>query len=353
MSDIINSTGSDDVVIERPWVGSGIDVVGETSAEAVMAKSQLDWEVEGRPLLTPRADFVDFVTAFENGDNDGVINLRDLMRWQASKSIVRKSDDMQMGIVGKDWQILQNYEIFSFIDELVEMGLVSYSTAGQFKGGKIVYVVADFRQSEILPGDVHKGSLLFTNAFDGTFSVRIGWMNIRIVCWNTFIMAAKAAAKNGYVIRHTASMKDKIRDARDALIAAESESRRAEMFQKALTRLRMTGDMWTDFSTQLVPDPENGNKTRAENARNKLIGLALTGRGQDIPGVAGTAYAAMNALTEYANYERSTRGKTNAEKQASRFQATLFGASNKLINQGIGILGGFLSDVGIQIETAV
>ena len=176
MTSVINENGSDDIVIKRPWVGSGIDVVGVDSAEAVMAKSSLNWEVEGRPLLTPM------------GSAD---NLENLMLWSSQKAIVRKTDDMQMGIVGKDWQILQNHEIFSFIDELVDMGLVKYLTAGQFKGGKIVYVVADFKQSEILPDDVHKGSLLFTNAFDGTFSVRIGWMNIRIVCWNTFIMASQ------------------------------------------------------------------------------------------------------------------------------------------------------------------
>jgi phage/plasmid-like protein (TIGR03299 family) len=337
MVDIINEN-SGDIVVEKPWYGSGVDVFGENSAEAVMAKSSLNWEVEGRPLLTPRGNA-------ENFD--------DLMTWSNQKAIVRKTDDMQMGIVGKGWQILQNHEIFAFIDELVRMGLVKYSTAGQFKGGKVVYVVAEFRQSEILPGDVHKGSLLFTNAFDGTFSVRIGWMNIRIVCWNTFIMASKEAAKSGYAIRHTASMKEKIEKAKNALIAAESETRRAEMFQRALTRLRMTGDMWTQFSEELIPDPEKGKKTRAENARNKLLSLSVTGRGQDIPGVAGTGYAALSALTEYANYERTTRGKTTAEKQASRFQATLFGSSNKLINQGIGILGGFLSDAGVQVETAV
>lgn len=347
------SNKTDGIVIERPWVGSGVEVYGETNAEAVMAKSKLNWEVEGRPLLTPYGHIMDRVREFGYGEGDPMVNLNDLIRWSSSKAIVRKTDDMQMGIVGKDWQILQNHEIFAFIDELVSMGLVSYSTAGQFKGGKIVYVVADFKKSEILPGDVHKGSLLFTNAFDGTFSVRIGWMNIRIACWNTFIMASREAAKNGYVIRHTASMKDKIEDAKRAMIAAESETRRAEMFQKALTRLRMTGNMWTDFSTQLMPDPENGKKTRAENARNKLIGLAVTGRGQEIPGVAGTGYAALNALTEYANYERSSRGKTDADRQAGRFQATLFGSSYRLINKGVEILGGYLSDAGIQVETVV
>lgn len=326
-------------IIEKPWQGSGIEVVGAESAEEVMAKSFLDWDVEGRPLY--------FST----------INAEDVTRLVASKThkaIVRKSNNVQLGTVGIGWNILQNYEIFEFVDKLVSMGLVKYVAAGQFKGGKIVYVLAEFAESEILPGDVHKSYLLFTNAYDGSFSVRIGWTDIRVVCWNTFQMASKEVKKSGYTIRHTASMRDKIGEAREALIAAESEARRAEMFQKALARMHMTSDMWKAFSETLIPDPGEGKKKgRSENARAKLMSLALTGRGQDIPGVAGTGYAALNALTEYVNYARTTRGKTDLEKQASRFQATLFGSGQRLINDGIEILGGFLVERGIQVETVV
>lgn len=325
-------------VIEKPWAGSGIEVAGIDSAEEVMAKSFLDWEVEGRPMYyssISAEDTTNFTTCATH------------------KAIIRKKDNVQLGTVGINWNILQNSEVFEFVDKLVAMGLVRYVAAGQFKGGRIVYVLAEFAESEILPGDVHKSYLLFTNAYDGTFSVRIGWTDVRVVCWNTFQMASKEVRKTGFSIRHTASMRDKIDEAREALIVAESEARRAEMFQRALTRLSMTGDMWRHFSETLIPDSKGGSNTRAENARGKLMSLALAGRGQDIPGVAGTAYAALNALTQYVNYERSTRGDNDMDRQANRFQATLFGSGQRLINDGIGILGDFLVDHSIQVETVV
>ena len=320
--------------ISKPWEGSGVEVIGSDSIESVVAKSELGWKVDGYPLLVP-------VGAPDNFSN--------LVKIATHKAIIRVTDGMQMGIVGINWNILQNSEVFQFIDELVQLGLVKYHSAGQFKGGKIVWVQAEFQESEILPGDVHKKYLLLTNAFDGTFSVRICWTDVRVACWNTLI-AALRGARNGFAIKHTASMRDKISDAKQALIMAEDESRQFDMFQKALTRLQMTPDMWKTFAHELMPNPEEGkNKTRAENARENLITLSVVGRGQEIAGVQGTAYAALNALTEYVNYDRTSRGKSTEEKQAGRYQAALFGSGAKLVNQGLTVLNGFLVDNNIQV----
>jgi len=319
----------------EPWNGSGIEVHDATDAEDVMAKANLNWEVEGRLLLTPRFD------------SDGFDNL---MAVPTHKAIVRKDSGQIMGVVGSKWNILQNHEVFGFVDELAQMGLVKYRTAGSFKQGKIVWVQAEYQESEIVTGDVHKKNLLLTNAFDGTFSVRIGWTDIRMSCSNQIVRAGRDAQKNGVAIKHTASMHDKIDVARKVLVEAESQGRQFDMFQKALTRLNMTSRMWNDFTNELFPNPENGSPTRATKARDRITFLGEYGRGQESPGVRGTAYAALNGLSEYANYERSSRGKSEADKQAGRYQAVLYGASNKLINKGISILDGFLVNSGIQVD---
>lgn len=311
------------------------------SAESLMSDAGLDWEVEGRPLLVPQ-------NGPENYDN--------LAQFPGQKAIIRKFDNMPMGIVGEGWNILQNHEVFEFIDSLTTMGLVKYHSAGQFKNGKIVWVQAEFMESEILQGDEHKKCLFFTNAFDGTFSVRIGWTDFRVACYNTFIVAAGEARKNGYTIRHTASMREKISMVKEALVASESEAKRLDMFQKALTRVQMTQDMWTDFTHGIIPDPEKGRNTRAKNAREDIISLSVMGKGQDIPGVQGMAYAALNALTEYVGFHRVSRvrgAKDDYDRQAGRYQSTLFGSGHKLINQGIDILDTFLVNSGIQVETVV
>lgn len=322
--------------ITVPWAGSGVDVSNASSIEDVMETSGLNWKVEGRPLFTTMGS---------------IDNVGSMMGVATHKAIVRATDEEIMGIVGNKWNILQNHEVFSFVDDLQKLGLVKYRNAGQFKGGRVVWVQAEFQESEIVPGDVHKKYLMLTNAFDGTFSVRIGWTDTRVACWNTFMVAARDA-RNGVAIKHTAAMRDKIDEARQALVLAESQARQLDMFQKSLAGLRMTGDMWRDFSNKMIPDPEEGkNKTRAENARAELVALSITGRGQDIPGVEGTAYAALSALTEYVNYHRTARGKDDLQRQAGRFQNTLFGSGYKMINGGIDVLNGYLVDHGIQVSS--
>lgn len=320
--------------VVAPWDGSGVEVVGLSSVTDIMAKAKLDWMVEGRPLFT---------TA---GSAD---NVASMISVPSSKAIVRADNDAIMGIVGKDWNILQNNEVFQFVDELQSMGLVKYHSAGSFKEGRLIWVQAEYQESEIVPGDVHRKYLMISNAFDGTFSVRIGWTNIRVVCMNTFMMASKDAGSY-HSIRHTAAMREKIETAKAALIAGEEQARQFDMFQKALARVRMTRDMWDTFSEALVPPPDKGkNSTRSDNSRQALVALATTGRGQDIPGVAGTAYSAFNALTEYVNYERGSRGQDDVSRQSNRFQSALWGSGAKMIGKGIDVLNGFLVDNGIQV----
>lgn len=324
----------------RPWDGSGVSVEGETDSKSVMKKAGLDWEVEGRPVYVPTSS------------RDNMTNFAEFSKY---KAVVRKTDDGIMGMVGKGWNILQNHEVFEFIDELVALGLVKYGSAGSFKDGKIVYVTADFRESEIVPGDLHKTSFMFTNSFTTQFSIGGGWSDIRFSCWNTFILSNKDSRKSGFSIRHTAAMREKLEVAKKALFFAETEARQAEMFQKALSRLTMRGDMWRTFSEAVIPIPDEGkNTTRSDHSRERLLELAFCGAGQEITGVQGTAYAALNGLTEYVTYDRSSMGKTEDEKQSNRFQTTMFGSGtgNKLINRGVDALSGLLRDNGIQVDTA-
>jgi len=325
-----------------PWDGTGVSVEdGDVrTAQALMGEADLDWKVVERDLyFSPSGNVVNQEVA------------------KTHKAIVRETDGALLGVVGRKWTPLQNHEAFDFVDKLIEAGALHYHSAGSFKDGKVIWIQAEFAEAEILPGDLHKKYLMLVSAFDGTFSVRIGETDVRVACWNTFMMAlmdlAQGLGKKKEVrIRHTQSLKDKIKAAQEAIKLAHLRSQRTDLFMKALARMNMTSDMWTDFGTRLIPDPPEGKRNaRAEKARNELMSLALTGKGQDIPGVAGTGYAALNAVTEYTNFKRSSRGKDELTKQGNRFRSTLFGQSAKMIVGAAGILNEFLVDKGIQVDT--
>jgi hypothetical protein len=97
------------------------------------------------------------------------------------------------------------------------------------------------------------------------------------------------------------------------------------------------------------PECENWAFCAAERARERVLELTLHGRGQDVPGIAGTGYAGFNAMVEYVNYEKVSRGKTDDERQAGRYHSTLFGSGRDTIKRGIVVLNDLMKRNSIQI----
>ena len=80
----------------------------------------------------------------------------------------------------------------------------------------------------------------------------------------------------------------------------------------------------------LVPDPVDGDPSRAVATRENLVRLFETGKGNDIPSVRGTLWAALNAVVEFADFERPTRTMDGEGQRASRWKSAQFGSGSIL-----------------------
>ena len=97
--------------------------------------------------------------------------------------------------------------------------------------------------------------------------------------------------------------------------------------------------VFKQFLENLVPIAEDKPNTRRENVRDKLTELFQSGAGTEIPGVRGTAWGALQAVTEYNTHWRGTRGaKTDVEKQPSRLQSTWMGTGNTMNREALALL---------------
>ena len=83
------------------------------------------------------------------------------------------------------------------------------------------------------------------------------------------------------------------------------------------------------FST-LYPDPPEATNSRAANVRTELFRLFEHGRGQAIPETKLTTWAAFNAVTEYVDHHRSTRGKDQKQRASNRLNSAWFGSGARL-----------------------
>jgi len=80
----------------------------------------------------------------------------------------------------------------------------------------------------------------------------------------------------------------------------------------------------------LYPDPAEGSSSRARNVRDALYNLFERGKGQEIPLIRHSTWAAFNAVTEYVDHHRSSRGETDHERGSHRLESAWFGSGNRL-----------------------
>lgn len=308
-------------VVETPWHKLGVILdAPPTTAEAIKV-SGLDWNVEKKPLFLATGEKVE---AFAN---------------------VRTSDhSILANHVGPDYTLLQNRDAFAWFDPFLASGEATLETAGSLRDGAVVWVLARIgADSVIVPRSDDRVAkyLLLSNSHNGRESVRIGETPTRVVCANTLAMAHAKGNKLKRV-KHTASMLGKLGAAR-ALISEENEKfeKTAEKY-RALARRQVSarevaqvvshvfeappvGFRDDDLMSELLrdrfatPEKEDRKMRNARERHETIVELFERGRGNDMPGVKGTAWALYNGVTEYLQYERPR------SNEATRLDSLTFG----------------------------
>lgn len=296
---------------ETPWHGEGT-YVGENNLTAVEAlkAAGLDWEVEKIPY--PR-----------------VLASGEVVASKTSFEIRRKTDEKELGAVGPGYDPLQPVECFDFLDGVIEGGEVLYHTAGSLEGGSCIWALAKVMRDplEVVPGDVVEDFLLISTRFDGRGSTKVIFTPTRVVCCNTLAWALQGA-KSTFSLRHTTNQRTKLEDARKALGLAEKQRDSFAEAAKFLSAKQLTSRAQDAFLEHLFPSDGDGPvPTRTANMRQEVKNLIVGGKGQDIPGVKGTAWAGLNGLTEYTNHHRTSPG------DSERIKSVWFGSGKKLAMQ--------------------
>lgn len=189
-------------VKEKAWHRLG-QIVEDypTSAEAIK-HAGLDYQVEKRNLI------IDGVNEKEDSIILPELKVLDYF------ATVRSDTQTVLGVVGKDYQIVQNKDAFSFFDAIVggEEGIL-YETAGALGNGERIFITAK------LPGYISVGKedliekyLFLTTSHDGSGSITAAFTPIRIIC-NNKLNAALRDCTNSIKIRHTSNAKERLEQA--------------------------------------------------------------------------------------------------------------------------------------------
>jgi phage/plasmid-like protein (TIGR03299 family) len=331
-----------------------------TSAEAIRLAG-LDWTVEQWPLLACGP-----TTAEQPAGR--------YLPCPGMLANVRTDTGAVLGVVSRDYRVFQNWEAFDFMDAIVGEGLARYETAGALKGGRRVWMLARMPQDLRVSGDdVVRPYLLLTNSHDGSMALRMIPTTVRVVCQNTLNLAlGRARHGEGLTIRHCESLEGRVREARAKLgllterveqfadearqlAACPLTDRQArEWFEQffptrpaAAAPVRTTAPLPTEGLLDAILETQQAEvslvdqllaghqeeQTRTERRNARILEVLLESYHSpenDALGIAGTAWAAFNAVSGWADHESTVRGKNELERADNRLHSAWFGGAHEL-----------------------
>lgn len=285
------------------WGGGAVlDETPKTAKEA-LEKAGLDWEVVKVPTWRPKLQ------------GEGFKQVKD------KYSIVRTSDDTDLGVVGKNYEVFQNAEAFDFLNALAYNGDIAYETAGALFGGKRIWVMCRVPETIIIAGGDKLQPYMFVAAsHDGSSAVTAATTAVRIECSNTYNMAI-GGAKSKYTFRHTTAGSLKLQQARDTLQLQLSWDEALKVEVDKLVSAEITDEVFTKILTANFPDMKlQTPKSIAGVIENRHESSTIQDEYRP------TAWGALNAASEFTEHLRPYRN------EEARTKAVLVGWQSAFVS---------------------
>jgi phage/plasmid-like protein (TIGR03299 family) len=281
-----------------PWHGLGTVVEEELLAAEALKTAGLDWEVILAPAIAEVPGLGDQPTNayFPMAKIDG--------QYEFIGNATR--------VVSDKYELFQNANAFSFLDNLVDQGL-KYSTAGSLRNRAWVWATAKLPQTILLGGEeAHDIYLLISNSHDGTKAVRVDVTPVRVVCQNTLNLAW-GSARQSWSARHLSSIEGRVEEARKTLDLSFSY-----LDDWKINAELLLATVFDD--KQLIELLDN---TVEESPRDNIHKTTIRSLFSDSPTIKGTiaegnAWGAVNAIGEYYDHIRFANpdGRNTESSQA-------------------------------------
>ena len=248
-------------------------------------------------------------------------------------------DDLHrvIGIVKRRYRVFQNVEAPIFLDNLVDSGDALYETAGSLHGGSQVWWLMKLPEGVSVGGDPREKLetyLLLTNSHDGSTSIVVAVVTIRVVCQNTLAWSLGKAVRT-MKIRHTESAKEQFIEARRTLELGFTYQAELLKVGDQMLNTSCSDEEFQAFLNSLVPTPEpvvKDNKitnqrgiTMATNTKRAITSLYRENETQ--LHLRGTLWGAVQAAQYYSDHLSINRTTDDATADENRFKRLTSGAN--------------------------
>lgn len=304
----------------KPWHELGQQLTPGASIEEWTREAGLDYYVKQSPVM------------FETDA------LSTLQEWPERKVLHRSDNGVPLAVVSKDYRVVQPAEVMEFFRRLAEIGGFELETAGALSSGKRVWALARVGpEADIVGDDLVRSYLLVGTSYDGTMATIAKHTNIRVVCNNTITASLREADIDLGHIKSTVRVLHSGRFDPDAvrlqLGIVKDSFERFVVQARGLAGQSMKVEECDAFIQELLKPYHSGTAPiEGSRAYRRIMDLFKgSAIGSDLPGVAGTRWQALNAVTELIDHERGRTAST-------RMESAWFGTGDKIKNRALELL---------------
>lgn len=274
--------------------GLGNKISGCQKTKTALELSGLDYKVEKRPIF------------LENG-----VEIPD------KYATVRNDTNLVLGVVGKDYCVLDNEEGFEFIDDIIGEGGVDFETAGSWDKGKRAFMVAKTEPINIL-GDEFAPYILFTNSHDGSGSIKAMFTPVRVVCNNALVLAEEKAQIK-ISVRHSKNAKDRLKIAKEVLLANSNYLENLKKNAELMNSVSLPKEEFSAVVREMAGlDNDKLTNIKRERAEQMLAEICARYDAPDLLKFNENVWRAVQCISDYDCHRMTLRDTNNPEIQLNR-----------------------------------
>ena len=239
----------------------------------------------------------------------------------------REDSDITYGVVGSQFEIVQNIEGFDFINNMIPEGL-KFLKAGENK--KFIYIIAQLPSIDVL-GDEVAPHIIFQNSHSGSTTLKATIAPLRIVCENQFNITFKKA-NNKISLRHTKSIKGRLHTAQEVLIQS---SEYLSEFQKSallMAQKKVSKSQVDDLMDKIFYIKEEFTPTQVRRVEKKRDKFLKAYQAEDNQNFIGTQWGLVNAYTDFVTH-KELRKDTPQALENHFIKSTLKGSINDFVRE--------------------
>lgn len=286
-----------------PWHGLGQKVEAGASIEEWLVQAKMEWEILNSPVL------------YKNGDLHSAPEYRVLYRSDTND---------HLSVVSNRYKVVQPKQMMEFFRSLVDAEGFTIETVGSLKGGRRIWALAKTNiEDTVRGGDLIKGYLLLITSCDGSLATTAKFISTRVVCWNTQAIALGESGQEVRV-RHNTTFDANAVKGKMGLVGRVAFNSFIDRMRN-LSSVNLTTNDAKSALGLILPTPTGAKELEETKGFRKILDLFQGGAmGSNLPGVAGTAWGLLNAVTEYTDHH------VRAHTSENRLDSAWFGTGANL-----------------------